>query len=84
MHSDKISDKIETKVEIAMQATIGKNNDGVVSGLKSQVNGLEKENLALKKANKNLSDRVKRLEIQYDNAEQYSKQNCLRLSGIDE
>lgn len=76
--SDKISDKIETKVDIAMQATIKKIVDGFVSGLKSQVDGLEKENLALKKANKNLLDGVNQLEMQH------SKRNCLRVSGLDE
>ena len=51
--------------------------EGVLAGLKLQVASLENENQALK-------TRVVKLEEAVDNAEQYSRRNCLRITGIQE
>ena len=50
---------------------------GVLEGLNVKVVALEKENVDLKK-------RVKYLEDSADQAEQYSRRNCLRISGLPE
>ncbi|MEW8546921.1 MAG: hypothetical protein AB2693_25685 [Candidatus Thiodiazotropha sp.] len=51
--------------------------EGVLAGLKMQVASLEKEN-------QDLRTRVVKLEEAVDNAEQYSRRNCLRITGIQE
>ena len=51
--------------------------EGVLAGLKLQVASLEKENQDLK-------TRVLKLEEAVDSAEQYSRRNCLRITGIQE
>lgn len=50
---------------------------GVLTGLHGKITSLENENLELKK-------RVKALEDAADNAEQYSRRNCLRITGVAE
>lgn len=57
---------------------------GVLKGLQDQINSLEKTNLELQKENKSLVARVTVLESQADQAEQYSRRNCLRISGVQE
>ena len=51
--------------------------EGVLAGLKLQVASLEKENQDLK-------TRALKLEEAVDSAEQYSRRNCLRITGIQE
>ncbi|MEW8546532.1 MAG: hypothetical protein AB2693_23705, partial [Candidatus Thiodiazotropha sp.] len=51
--------------------------EGVLAGLKVKVASLENENQELKA-------RVVKLEEAVDNAEQYSRRNCLRITGIQE
>lgn len=51
--------------------------EGVLGGLTKRIDGLEAEN-------KELRDRVARLEQSADAAEQYSRRNCLRISGVKE
>ena len=58
--------------------------DGVLHGLQDRINTLEKQNAELKKQNTELTARVTALESQADKAEQYSRRNCLRVSGFDE
>lgn len=57
---------------------------GVLKGLQEQVTALQKSNLDLQNENKSLVSRVAALESQVDQAEQYSRRNCLRISGIQE
>lgn len=57
---------------------------GVLKGLQDQVTCLQKANLDLQNENKSLKSRVTTLESQIDQAEQYSRRNCLRISGIQE
>lgn len=51
--------------------------EGVLQGLQSKVASLEKENTELKQ-------RVGALETALDNAEQYSRRNCLKITGVPE
>ena len=57
---------------------------GVLRGLEDRISSLEKTNSDLKKENKSLTARVNALESQADQAEQYSRRNCLRISGYTE
>ena len=54
---------------------------GVLQGLQDRISSLEKSNSELRKENKSLTARVAVLESQADQAEQYSRRNCLRISG---
>ena len=51
--------------------------DGVIAGLNSTIQALQKEN-------KSLRDRVEMLEARADASEQYSRRNCLRIAGVPE
>lgn len=51
--------------------------EGVLQGLQSKVASLEKENTELKQ-------RVGALETALDSAEQYSRRNCLKITGVPE
>ena len=64
---------------------------GVLEGLNKKLDTLEKqnddlrkENEDLAKANDDLQTRVTKLESAVDAAEQYSRRNCLRISGYEE
>ncbi|KAH3827974.1 hypothetical protein DPMN_129920 [Dreissena polymorpha] len=54
----------------------------VISGLQSKVCKLEDEKNSLKASNEIFRKRVYDLELRSDAAEQYSKRNCFRISGI--
>ena len=54
---------------------------GVLQGLQDRISSLEKSNSELRKENKSLTARVAVLESQADQAEQYRRRNCLRISG---
>lgn len=58
--------------------------DGVVSGLRDQIQAIREENVALRRENDSLKIRMQKLESAADNAEQYSRRNCLRISGVRE
>lgn len=66
------SDILESKFESIVQRVL----DGVAK-LQDKVNDVKAENVALRK-------RVTDLERIVDKAEQYSRRNCLRLSGVSE
>ena len=57
---------------------------GLLEGLFDRISSLEKVNQDLVKENKVLVERVESLERQADQAVQYSRQNCLRVSGLKE
>ena len=57
---------------------------GVITGLQDRIASLEKSNKDLQDTNVSLTTRVAVLEAQADQAEQYSRRNCLRISGIPE
>ena len=58
--------------------------DGVISGLYEKIHTIERENSALKQENTSLRSRIEKLESAAEAAEQYSRRNCLRVSGIPE
>ena len=55
---------------------------GVQKGLQERITSLEISNEALVQENKSLVTRLDVLEKRVDQAEQYSRRNCLRISGI--
>lgn len=57
---------------------------GVLSGLSDRIASLEEKNLNLERENRSLRARVTSLEKAADQAEQYSRRNCLRITGIQE
>lgn len=57
---------------------------GVLSGLNERISSLEKENIELKQQNAALSSRILSLEKAVDQGEQYSRRNCLRITGVPE
>ena len=57
---------------------------GVLKGLQERITTLEESNQNLLATNKSLTARVAVLESQADQAEQYSRRNCLHISGIPE
>lgn len=58
--------------------------EGVVIGLNLKIEQLQLSNSRLERENAQLKLRVKNLEISVDSAEQYSRRNCLRMSGVPE
>ena len=58
--------------------------EGVLDGLLEQITKLEKVNTELTEENQTLRARVQTLELKADQAEQYSRRNCLRISGFNE
>ncbi|MCG8048365.1 MAG: Mis12 domain-containing protein [Candidatus Thiodiazotropha endolucinida] len=58
--------------------------DGVVDGLNEKIQKLEQTNKELSEENGLLKQRVETLERRVDQAEQYSRRNCLRISGVNE
>ena len=65
--------------------------DGVLKGfnekneaLNVRIDDLKTENKSLKKDNETLNSRVSKLETEAETAKQYSRRNCLRISGYEE
>ena len=71
--TQQIQESFQTQVSQLVNSIV----EGVLAGLHSKIASLEQENSNLKK-------RVEKLEISADNAEQYSRRNCLRISGVPE
>ena len=72
-----IAQIIQDSFKQQVSELVGSIVEGVLKGLKSKVAGLEKENTELKK-------RIGSLETALDNAEQYSRRNCLKITGVPE
>ena len=58
--------------------------EGVLSGLNEKVQKLESDTVKLRSENAELKSRVEKLEGAVEQAEQYSRRNLLRMSGIPE
>lgn len=71
--SEMLTPRPATNIDATIQAIV----DGVLAGLNQKIQKLEKEN-------EELRTRVCKLERDADTAEQYSRRNCLRISGIPE
>ena len=57
---------------------------GVITGLQERITSLENSNKDPQDTNASLTARVALLEAQADQAEQYSRRNCLHISGVPE
>ena len=58
--------------------------EGVLDGIQDQISKVETRNQELMDENQELRERVDLLERKVDQAEQYSRRNCLRISGVKE
>ena len=72
-----IAQIIQDSFKQQVSELVGSIVEGVLQGLQSKVACLEKENTELKK-------RIGSLETALDNAEQYSRRNCLKITGVPE
>lgn len=72
-----IAQIIQDSFKEQVSELVGSIVEGVLQGLQSKVAGLEKENTELKK-------KIGSLETALDNAEQYSRRNCLIITGVPE
>lgn len=76
-----MKDSFQTQVveitQASLQQTVTEIVNGVLAGLNTKIASLESENLHLRQ-------RIQQLEESVDNAEQYSRRNCLRVTGLPE
>ena len=72
-----ISVYLRSSFENELPSLVSSIVEGVVSSLSEKIKLLTDENTQLKR-------RVHELEVKVDRAEQYSRRNCLRVSGIPE
>lgn len=78
--TDLLKDTFESKLS-DMVSTIVAN---VLEGVQNKLSVIQDENICLKARVEELESRIKYLEHQEDQASQYSRRNCLRVSGIKE
>ena len=81
---DSLKDDMKDTIKDQLPGMVKNIVSGVIDGLNKQINELEKDNKTLKKENKELKARVAKLETRSDAAEQYSRRNSLRMSGVKE
>ena len=79
-----IGEILRASFEPRLNAMITAIIDGVVEGLTTTVHNLQSQVNELQKENADLKQRVTLLETKADAAEQYSRRNCLRISGVPE
>lgn len=80
----KLSEMLKSTFRQEIVGLVNEVVEGVLSGLRNQISSLETSNRELKEENTVLRTRVETLEQKVDKAEQYSRRNCLRISGLDE
>lgn len=80
----KISDMLKETFRGEIESLVDSIVKGVLKGLQDRVDSLEKTNAELRTENGTLSTKVETLEKQIEQAEQYSRRNCLRVSGLQE
>lgn len=80
----KISDVLKTTFDGQISAMVTSIVSGVLGGLEEKVKHLEDENANLRTRVEELENSVAFIDSQRDKAEQYSRRNCLRISGIPE
>lgn len=79
-----IKSEVQTEINVIINNTVSNIVEGVLKGLQTQINDLTQENHELRSINESLNNRVQSLEIAADAAEQYSRRNCVRVSGVPE
>ena len=77
---DSFRDEFRTELSTLVTSIV----DGVLSGINTKMQTMEDQITNLKKENSTLNSRVQKLESAAEAAEQYSRRNCLRVSGIGE
>ncbi len=77
---DTIFEQLQASMATLVESVVG----GVMNDLSTRVDALEKTNSTLRDEKEELLERIQSLERQADSAEQYSRRNCLRLSGVKE
>ena len=80
----KISSLLIKTFESQISNMISSVTDGVLAGVTSKIHALQLENESLKEKANNLEKRLEVVEESQDRANQYSRRNCLRLSGFAE
>ena len=83
MLRDTFKGETETLVQGIVTGVLKGPNDKI-DGLESHIKALQTKNETLEKQNNSLMSRVASLEKTADQAEQYSRRNCLRISGYEE
>lgn len=74
---DSFHSQVVEITQASLQQTVTDIVNGVLAGLNTKIASLESENLHLRQ-------RIQQLEESVDNAEQYSRRNCLRVTGVPE
>lgn len=80
----KISELLKETFRGEIESMVDSVVKGVLKGLQERITALEKTNDALQTENKALTSKVASLEKQIEQGEQYSRRNCLRISGLKE
>ena len=80
----KISDLLKSTFESQLSTIVSNIIDGVVHGLQQKMDALESENAFLKNKVNELENKLIQAQDRQDKADQYSRRNCFRLSGIRE
>ena len=88
-HLQKISDLMQASfqpqmVQIVQESFKSQVSDLVSSIVQGVLQGLQTKVATLENENADLKNRVTSLETALDNAEQYSRRNCLKISGVPE
>ena len=78
--SELLKETFRGKIESMVDSVV----KGVLKGLQERITALEKTNDALQTENKALTSKVASLEKQIEQGKQYSRRNCLRISGLKE
>ena len=76
-HITQITSSIQESINIQIEDMVAKIVNGVLGGLRSRITDLEEENQQLKR-------RRQVVQSTLDSVEQYSRRNCIRISGIPE
>ncbi|MES9879442.1 MAG: hypothetical protein ABW185_00995 [Sedimenticola sp.] len=79
-----VKDTIFQQLQVSMGIMVEAVVRGVADSLTTRVTVLEKTNALLCEENKLLLERVQHLEGLAETSEQYSRRNCLRISGVKE
>ena len=75
---------LNTEMATEMASLVKSIVDGVLTGINKKMQTMEEDITNLKKENSCLMAKVLKLESAAETAEQYSRRNCLRVSGIGE
>ena len=73
----RLAQQIQESLKFQVSDLVKSIVEGVLEGLQSKVKTLESENAELRQ-------KIQQLEAKTDLAEQYSRRNCLRISGVPE